>query len=93
MSVEADGPLAYRAFTLTAPPRLVVDFENAAYGLQRSTISVGGEVLERIRASRFRVSPTPVVRVVFDLKRLVPYWIEPQAQGVVVHIGTSRPSQ
>ncbi|MGH2668638.1 MAG: AMIN domain-containing protein, partial [bacterium] len=89
VSVEADGPLAYRAFTLPVPNRLVVDFENVAYRLDRSTMPVGGPVLERIRSSLFRAAPAPVVRIVFDLQRLVPYRIEPRDRGVVVHLETA----
>lgn len=86
VTVEADWALVYRAFTLNDPPRLVVDFDNVTHGLDRGVLPVGGRVLERIRSSQFAVSPIPVVRLVFDLKQLVPYRIEPQARGVVVHI-------
>jgi hypothetical protein len=92
VSVEADGALSPRAFTLGDPPRLVVDLENAAFGFDRTPLAVDGPIVERIRFIQLRVSPTPVIRLVVSLKRPVPYWIEPQARGLILHLGQSAPA-
>ena len=92
MRVHADGPLSrYRAFTLPAPTRVVVDFDGAAYGVTEASLTVGGALVDRVRVSRFRSAPSEVVRVVFDMKRTVPYWIEPVSDGVIVHLGRQGP--
>ena len=90
--VQADGRLSYRTFTLSAPTRVVVDFEGVAYGLPEPGVTVDGPLVERVRAARFRSTPTQVVRVVFDLRKPAPYWVEPVEGGVVVHIGSAGPA-
>ena len=91
VSVEADGPLSPRAFTLADPPRLVVDLEHAAFGFDRTPLAVDGPIVERIRFIQLRAAPTPVIRLVLSLKRPVPYWLEPQARGLVLHLGQGAP--
>ncbi len=91
VSVEADGPLSPRASTLADPPRVILDFENVAFGFGRTPVEVDGPILERIRFIQLRAVPTPVIRLVLTLKRSVPYWIEPQARGLIVHLGSAPP--
>jgi len=88
ISLEADRTLVPRVFTLQDPPRLVLDFDNVVTTLTRFTLAVGGRVLERIRAGQFQTVPVPVARIVLDLRRLVPYRVEPHAHGAVIHLGT-----
>jgi hypothetical protein len=52
---------------------------------------VEGPILERIRFIQLRAVPTPVIRLVLALKRPVPYWIESQARGLIVHLGSPPP--
>ena len=86
--IQADGPLAYKSFALDKPSRVVVDFERAQLAMaDDDTIEVGNAILRRIRSSQS--SPTSV-RVVLDLARPKPFWIEPQAEGVVIHLGAAR---
>jgi len=85
--VEADGPLTYKSFTMERPFRVVVDFERATLSRREDTIEVGNAILRRIHASQF--APT-TVRVVLDLTRPNPFWIEAQTEGVVIHLGTDR---
>lgn len=93
VSVEADGPLPHRAFTLADPPRLVVDFDNAVYGFDRAPMAPGGPMVDRIRFIQLRGSPSPVIRLILGLRREVPYWIESLPRGLVLHIGASGPSR
>jgi hypothetical protein len=87
VTIEADGPLEPRAFTMADPPRLVVDFENTATDLGPVSIPTGGGLVARVRSAQFRASPTPVVRVVLDLLRPVPFRVEPHAGGVTIRVG------
>jgi hypothetical protein len=87
VTIEADGPLTPRAFTMADPPRLVVDFESAATDLGPVSIATGGGLVARVRSAQFRASPTPVVRVVLDLLRPVPFRVEPHAGGATIRVG------
>jgi hypothetical protein len=87
VTVEADAPLAPKAFVLGDPPRLVVDFENAATDLGQVSIPTGGALVARVRSAQLRTAPTPVVRVVLDLLRPVAYRVEPHAGGVTIRVG------
>jgi hypothetical protein len=85
--IQADGPLAYKSFALDKPSRVVVEFERAQLARADDTIEVGNAILRRIHSSQS--SPTSV-RVVLELARPKPFWIEPQAEGIVIHLGTAR---
>jgi len=85
--VQADGPLTYKSFVSENPFRVVVDFERARLSRWEDTIEVGHSILRRIRSSQFNRT---TVRVVLDLSRPHPYWIEAQTKGVVIHLGTDR---
>ena len=87
VTVEADAPLTPRVFVLADPLRLVVDFENAATDLGQFSIPTGGGLVARVRSAQLRAAPTPVVRVVLDLLRPLPYRVEPHAGGVTIRVG------
>ncbi|MBI4588446.1 MAG: AMIN domain-containing protein [Candidatus Rokubacteria bacterium] len=82
--VEASGPLAYKSFVMEKPFRVVVDFEGAQFRRLEDTVEVRNVLLRRIRSSQF--TPT-AVRVVLDLARPNPFWIEARAAGAVIHLG------
>jgi hypothetical protein len=72
------------------PPRIVLDFDNVVSEAGAFIRSLDGRVAERVRSSQFRTTPVPIVRVVVDVRRLVPYRVEPGARGTVIHIGAGR---
>ncbi len=86
--VDADGPLAFKSFTMSDPFRIVVDFEGALSSLGQETLPVSGPLLKRIRTSQHK---TDVARIVLDLARPSPFWVESKERGVVVHLGTRGP--
>jgi hypothetical protein len=89
--VEADGPVTPRVLALADPPRVILDFENTAFGFGRSPVVIGGPILERIRFIQIQASPVPVIRVLLQLARPTPHWVEPQPRGLVVHLGSAGP--
>jgi AMIN domain-containing protein len=89
--IPGDRPLTYRAYTLDDPPRLVLDLDNASHDPAPRIIDGKGPVLARIRSAQFQLTPTRSVRVVFDLRRAAPFWVEPDGDTLVVHIGTDKP--
>jgi AMIN domain-containing protein len=90
--IPGDRPLTYRAYTLDDPPRLVLDLDNASHDPVPRVIDGKGPVLARIRSAQFQVTPTRSVRVVFDLRRAAPFWVEPDGDALVVHLGIDKPA-
>jgi hypothetical protein len=91
VTVEADGPLGPRVFTLADPPRLILDFDNSVFGFDRAPVAVGGPLVDRIRFIQLRATPASAIRLIVALKRAVPYWIEPRERGLVLHVGREAP--
>lgn len=67
--LEADGEIAYEAFTLPSPPRFVVDLSGVRNASRFRAEDVDAAGVARVRVSQFRTEPTAVTRVVFDLEK------------------------
>ena len=59
-------------FTLSSPPRIVLDFENTRYMLTRRMYAVNAGNVLRIRGSQFKNNPA-VARLVIDLTKKAHY--------------------
>src|SRR5205085_4412319 len=67
VQLAADGDIAYNAFKLANPARVVVDLNGIKDKLPKNVIDVGGDLVKKIRVAQFKSAPDPVTRVVFDL--------------------------
>ncbi|MHB8800222.1 MAG: type IV pilus secretin PilQ [Thermoanaerobaculia bacterium] len=67
--LEADGEISYEAFTLSSPPRFVVDLSGVRNASRFRNEDVDAAGVARVRVSQFRTEPTAVTRVVFDLEK------------------------
>lgn len=67
VSVSAKGHVEYKAFTLSQPRRLVVDFINADITVPYRELPVNLSGVKQIRISRTREADTNITRLVFDL--------------------------
>ncbi|MBK6405572.1 MAG: AMIN domain-containing protein [Holophagales bacterium] len=65
--LEGDGELSYEAFTLSNPPRFVLDLSGVQNASKFRAQDVDSGGVTRVRVSQFRTEPTAVTRVVFDL--------------------------
>lgn len=65
--LEGDGELSYEAFTLSNPPRFVLDLNGVRNASKFRAQDVASGGVTRVRVSQFRTEPTAVTRVVFDL--------------------------
>jgi len=65
--LEGDGELSYEAFTLSNPPRFVLDLSGVQNASRFRAQDVDSGGVTRVRVSQFRTEPTAVTRVVFDL--------------------------
>lgn len=90
--VEGDGEFSYSTFRLQNPERFVIDLEGVVNTGARSTISVGGQLVEQIRVGQFKPRPEPVSRVVFDLATFESPTIQRGDDGLVIRFGEAAPA-
>jgi type IV pilus secretin PilQ/predicted competence protein len=81
------GQLAGKTFTLPNPPRVVVDLPGVINRVTKRVQPVGEAGVQRVRVAQFATSPKPIVRVVVDLDRPMPYQLEATADGELLRVG------
>ncbi|HSK80296.1 MAG TPA: type IV pilus secretin PilQ [Thermoanaerobaculia bacterium] len=87
--IAGDGEFPYSTFVLNEPERFVIDLQGVINRSQRTSVSVDGSVVERIRVAQFKPLPKPVSRVVFDLKNGTTPVIERTGDALVVSFPSS----
>jgi type IV pilus assembly protein PilQ len=85
--LAGQGRFESKAFTLENPPRIVVDLKGVVSRVTRRVQPVGAAGVARVRVAQFATAPEPVVRVVVDLEKPMPYHIEPSADGALLRVG------
>lgn len=81
----------FQQFALAQPPRFVVDLVGARYpGMDE--IPVGVQGVARVRIAQHAVEPRPVVRVVLDLERPVPFEVHELGPGKLAVVPASAPA-
>ena len=73
--ITTSGEVKYEVLELDAPPRWVIDLQNAIYAVTQKTITVGNKIVLQIRSGQFLGTPKKIVRVTVDLKRSCPYTV------------------
>ena len=87
VTVTADGSIAnYESFTLPDPPRLIVDIPNATHAISQP-ISARPPIVTAIRSSQYRENPVKIVRVVIDLRSMLPYQVVTADNQLRVQLG------
>ncbi|MBK9088740.1 MAG: type IV pilus secretin PilQ [Holophagales bacterium] len=84
VKLEGDGELSYEAFTLSNPPRFVLDLSGVQNASRFRAQDVDSGGVTRVRVSQFRTEPTAVTRVVFDLAEESLPTLRQSASGVQV---------
>jgi type IV pilus assembly protein PilQ len=85
--VAGDGEFSYSTFALDDPYRFVIDLTGVVNDARRSTVVVDSAEVERVRMAQFKPAPSPVSRVVFDLREPAVPQIERGADGLIVRFG------
>ena len=85
--LAGQGQFETKAFTLENPPRIVVDLKGVVNRVARRVQPVGAAGVTRVRVAQFATAPEPVVRVVVDLDKPLPYHIEPSVDGATLRVG------
>ena len=81
------GPFVGKTFTLTNPPRVVVDLPGVINRVAHRVQAVGAGGVERVRVAQHASSPEPVVRIAIDLEKAMPYHFETTSQGAMLRLG------
>ncbi|HZI63805.1 MAG TPA: type IV pilus secretin PilQ [Thermoanaerobaculia bacterium] len=68
VELAGDGEFGYSTFRLENPERFVLDLPGVVNTSPTASVTVAGDLLERVRVAQFKPRPEPVSRVVFDLK-------------------------
>src|ERR1051325_3027215 len=89
MSVQlaADGDVAFNAFPLEKPSRLVIDLNGVTDKVAKGTVNVGGPLVKKIRVAQFKGGAEPVTRVVLDLAAKSAYQVTKDGDRLVVTFG------
>jgi type IV pilus assembly protein PilQ len=73
--LATDGDVAYNAFKLEKPSRIVIDLTGVSDKLAKNVINVSDPVVKRIRVSQFKSAPDAVTRVVLDVDEKASYHV------------------
>src|SRR3954451_13938197 len=73
--LATDGDVAYNAFKLEKPSRIVIDLTGVNDKLAKNIINVSDPLVKRIRVSQFKSAPEPVTRVVLDVEETASYHV------------------
>jgi len=84
--VKTSGEAKYQAELMDRPTRLVLDFENTAYGWRKTPLTIGPEPVKEVRGSQYRKG---VTRLVIELTRKVGYAIREESDGLAIVIPTA----
>ena len=84
VSVETDGAVEFRDFTLIGPSRIVIDLTGVHSDMGSKTIPVVSGLVDRVRVGE----PLPgAVRIVIDLKSMTRYRVTREGASLVIVVG------
>lgn len=84
LRILMDREVPYRVFSLTKPPRVVVELSQTVHGPKPYTANVNDGALLKIRSAQFKTGTDTVTRVVLDVKDSVPYQSVREGNGIVL---------
>jgi type IV pilus secretin PilQ/predicted competence protein len=85
--LAGDGEIAYKAFSLDSPARIVLDLTGVKNTVTRTNIAVADSLVKRIRVSQFASAPAAVTRVVLDLDAKTDYHVTRDGDRIRVSFG------
>jgi type IV pilus assembly protein PilQ len=80
--LQLDKETAFRVFSLSQPPRVVIELPGTLFSEDPYEAQVDHEILTRIRSAQFKRHPEPVARVVLDVARLASYEAVPKGSAI-----------
>ncbi|HEX9458950.1 MAG TPA: AMIN domain-containing protein, partial [Thermoanaerobaculia bacterium] len=85
--LATDGDVAYNAFKLEKPSRVVIDLNGVNDKLVKNVINVSDPVVKRIRVSQFKSAPDAVTRVVLDIDEKAGYQVTKSGDALRITFG------
>ncbi|HEV7425454.1 MAG TPA: type IV pilus secretin PilQ [Thermoanaerobaculia bacterium] len=85
--LATDGDVAYNAFKLEKPSRIVIDLTGVNDKLAKNIINVSDPMVKRIRVSQFKSAPEAVTRVVLDVDEKANYHVTKSGDALNVTFG------
>ncbi len=85
--LATDGDVAYNAFKLEKPSRVVIDLNGVNDKLVKNVIDVSDPVVKRIRVSQFKSAPDAVTRVVLDVDEKAGYHVTKSGDALRITFG------
>jgi type IV pilus secretin PilQ/predicted competence protein len=89
--LATDGDVAYNAFKLEKPSRIVIDLTGVNDKLAKNIINVSDPVVKRIRVSQFKSAPDAVTRVVLDVDEQTSYHVTKSGDALNITFGAALP--
>ena len=87
--LATDGDVAYNAFKLEKPSRVVIDLTGVNDKLAKNIINVSDPMVKRIRVSQFKSAPEAVTRVVLDVDEKASYHVTKSGDALNVTFGAA----
>jgi type IV pilus assembly protein PilQ len=87
VSISGDGALAYNAFRLENPSRLVIDLQGVRSSVRKRAIDVNDGAVQRVRVGQFKGGSDPIARVVIDLEGKPEYSVISNGDSLRVMFG------
>jgi type IV pilus assembly protein PilQ len=87
--LATDGDVAYNAFKLEKPSRIVIDLTGVSDKLAKNVINVSDPVVKRIRVSQFKSAPEAVTRVVLDVDEKASYHVTKSGDALSITFGAA----
>ena len=84
--ITTDKPVKYRAFTMSDPPKLIVERDDARLKTLEE-IPVNSVFIRRVRTGQFKTSPVSVSRIVLELTQKAVYDITQKGSELMVVLG------
>src|SRR5574337_1242773 len=89
IAVTAEGALVdYASFAVQAPPALVIDLPHTRNAISQPVILPPDSPVLRVATMQLQQSPVPVLRLTFDLSRLLPYRVELTRNGLQIVVSS-----
>ena len=87
--LATDGDVAYNAFKLEKPSRIVIDLSGVNDKLAKNIINVSDPIVKRIRVSQFKSAPEAVTRVVLDVDEKASYHVTKSGDALNITFGAA----
>ena len=84
--ITTDKPVRYKAFTMSDPPRLIVELDDSRLKTLEE-IPVNSVFIRKVRTGQFKTSPVSVSRIVLELTQKAVYDITQKGSELIVVLG------